>query len=277
MNLENIADFYFDYSCPIVCTAIHNGHFISENIKKNLAIDEDTQRREEDSHTEFFTEICRNRIIGRTSRFEFDLNREPEKTIYLSPEEAWGLQVRKRKPSGKAVEQTLLKYNAFYDEVRKYFDLMKEKFGKFFVYDIHSYNHRRKGIGEESTDIDRNPEIIIGTNNMPNKWFELVHDVQKDLLSYDQSGRQLDARINIKFPGGNFSRWIHRNYPDSACCVAIEFKKTFMDEWTGEFYKDKMIELRNALHSTFENIEKHLTKSRSKFRLNQLDDQKLRI
>ena len=76
-----LAEFMFEYDSPIICTAIHNGHFISKNIKENLAVTEDIQKREEDSYTEFFTEICKNRIIGRTSRFEVDINRTPENCL----------------------------------------------------------------------------------------------------------------------------------------------------------------------------------------------------
>ncbi|NQV19181.1 MAG: N-formylglutamate amidohydrolase [Armatimonadetes bacterium] len=253
-----LAEFKFEYDSPIVCTAIHNGHFISENIKENLAVYENIQKREEDSYTEFFTEICNNRIIGRTSRFEVDINRTSEKTVYLKPEDAWNLKVRKRPPTKEEIEQSLQKYHEFYSEAEIHFNKMKTKFGKFFVYDIHSYNHRRNGPNGSPADPDKNPEIILGTNIMSEKWLPLVYDVQKDLRKIDYFGRQLDVRINIKFPGGNFSKWIHRTFPDSACCIAIEFKKIFMDEWTDELFEDKILKLREALNSTLPGIRANL-------------------
>ncbi len=253
-----LAEFMFEYDSPIICTAIHNGHFISKNIKENLAVTEDIQKRGEDSYTEFFTEICKNRIIGRTSRFEVDINRTPEKTVYLKPEDAWNLKVRKQPPTKEEIEQSLQKYYRFYSEAEIHFNKMKAKFGKFFVYDIHSYNHRRNGPNSSPADPDKNPEIILGTNNMPEKWLPLVHDVQKNLRKFDYFGRQLDVRINIKFPGGNFSRWIHRNFPKSACCIAIEFKKIFMDEWTGDLDEEKQNKLKEALNSTLPGIRANL-------------------
>jgi hypothetical protein len=51
---------------------------------------------------------------------------------------------------------------------------------------------------------------------------------------FDFLGRHLDVRENIKFQGGYFPRWTHEHFPDSACVLAIEFKKFFMDEWTGK-------------------------------------------
>ena len=47
-------------------------------------------------------------------------------------------------------------------------------------------------------------------------------------------GRRLDVRENIKFRGGAFTRWVHETFPETGCSLAIEFKKFFMDEWTGE-------------------------------------------
>ena len=134
------------------------------------------------------------------------------------------------------------------------FSSMEKKFGKFFVYDIHSYNHRRNGLKVPADDPSKNPEIILGTNNMPEKWIPLVYEIQHKLQKFDFFDRNLDVRINVKFAGGHFSRWIHRNFPDSACCLAIEFKKIFMDEWTGELDELKLNKLKDALASTLPEI-----------------------
>jgi N-formylglutamate deformylase len=258
MDLKNIAEFIFDYETPIVFTAIHNGHYVSENINKNMNIDEETRRREEDSNTEFFTELGANSIVGKTSRCEFDINRTPDKAVYMKPEDSWDMKIRKRKPTGFEVAQSMLRYDAFYAETKKHFDVLKEKFGKFFVYDVHSYNHRRAGDTKPPAPLPYNPEIIIGTNNMPVNRADIIHDIHKDFLKFDYLGRTLNTRINIKFPGGNFSRWIHRTYPNSACCVALEFKKIFMDEWTGEMFPEIMEKLRDAMMGTIPNIKKNM-------------------
>ena len=48
-------------------------------------------------------------------------------------------------------------------------------------------------------------------------------------------GHRLDVRVNVRFRGGFLCRWIVEHYPDTACPLAIEFKKVFMDEWTGQW------------------------------------------
>ena len=53
--MNQLADFNFSYDSPIVCTAIHNGHDISAEMLKNLAVSEDIRLMEEDPFTERFT------------------------------------------------------------------------------------------------------------------------------------------------------------------------------------------------------------------------------
>jgi hypothetical protein len=42
-------------------------------------------------------------------------------------------------------------------------------------------------------------------------------------------------------------RWIHERYADTGCALALEFKKVFMDEWTGEPDDEHIAELGRAL------------------------------
>ena len=64
------------------------------------------------------------------------------------------------------------------------------------------------------------------------------------------AGRRLDVRENVRFRGGYFSRWVHEQYPGRGCALAIEFKKTFMDEWTGVVDDDHVAQLGDALRDT---------------------------
>lgn len=258
--MNKLAEFDFKYKSPIVCTAIHNGHDVSPEVLKNLVVYEDIRLMEEDPYTERFTKFSSNTIIAGTSRFEVDLNRSIEKCIYMKPEDSWDIHTRKESPSDLIISQSLEKYHEFYDSAKNHFTQLEKIFGNFFVYDIHSYNHHRKGSQAKFDDPKLNPEIIIGTNNMPQKWFPLVDKIHNKLTSFDYFGRPLDVGINVKFSGGHFSRWIHKNFPNSACCIAIEFKKIWMNEWTGDIYEDKLNKLIEALNSTFALIELEITK-----------------
>ena len=80
-----------------------------------------------------------------------------------------------------------------------------------------------------------------------------------ELGAYDFPGGRLDVRENVKFRGGYFSRWVHETFPKSGCALAIEFKKFFMNEWTGEpnLALVRKIEkaLRSALPRTLEELK----------------------
>ncbi len=104
---------------------------------------------------------------------------------------------------------------------------------------------------EAREEVVANPEVNIGTGTMDRmKWAPIVDRFISDLRSFDFLGRHLDVRENVKFKGGNFPRWIHETFPKSGCAIAIEFKKFFMDEWTGEPDMAQVDEIRHALAST---------------------------
>jgi hypothetical protein len=107
--------------------------------------------------------------------------------------------------------------------------------GKFVVYDLHTYNHRRSGPDGPAADPTENPQVNIGTGTMDReRWAGVIDALIQQLRDFDFPGGKLDVRENVKFRGGHWPRWIHEQFPASGCAVAIEFKKFFMDEWSGE-------------------------------------------
>ena len=244
---------------PIVAAAIHDGHRVREEVSRILSLTEAERLREEDPFTAIWTEVAETRIIGLHSRFEVDLNRPREKAVYITPEDAWGLHVWKGQPDEQLISRSLAAYDAFYAEVQSLLVDVAQHFGHFVVFDIHSYNHRREGPKALPADATGNPEVNIGTGNMDcQKWGPLVEGFIRDLQNFDFLGRHLDVRANIKFRGGHFSRWIHESFPNAGCAIAIEFKKFFMDEWTGEPDKAQINAIQNALQSTLPGILKEL-------------------
>ncbi len=69
---------------------------------------------------------------------------------------------------------------------------------------------------------------------MDPRWHPLADRFMSELRGFDFLGRHLDVRENVKFRGGHLSGWIHETFPDSGCALAVEIKKFFMDEWTGD-------------------------------------------
>jgi len=236
---------------PLVAVAVHNGHDLRPEIAKKMALSEQDRLREEDPYTGRWTEIGDTRIIVRRSRFEHDLNRPRETAIYRHPEDAWGLQMWKEELTDDEVARSLSSYDSFYQACHRCFSEVKEKFGYFVVYDLHSYNHMRNGPGGAAADPASNPEVNVGTGSLDRgRWGPVVDAFIRNMRSFDFLGRSLDVRENVKFLGRQLARWTHENFPDSGCVLALEFKKFWMDEWSGEVHQEPFDAIMRALRST---------------------------
>jgi len=246
---------------PIAATAIHDGHELRAEVLERSGLTDLARLREEDPYTGALTGVVDTRIVVRTSRFEFDLNRCRDHAVYIEPEDAWGLSVWKEAPTAEIIERSLRGYDAFYAEAQRILSAMEKRFGRFVVLDLHSYNHQRGGPGAPFDDPEKNPEVNVGTGSLDRgRWGLLVDRFIGDLADFDFRGRHLDVRENVKFRGGKLSRWIHANFPDSACCLAIEFKKFFMDEWTGVVDRPEYEVIPDALASTLPGLRESLGK-----------------
>jgi N-formylglutamate deformylase len=246
---------------PLVAAAIHNGHAVRPDVDPFLAVPKDHRLREEDPHTEQWTAVGHTQIVGTHSRFQVDLNRPRDKAVYRQPNDAWGIRVWHDEPSEEHVQRALAEYDAFYTEVHGVLSDLAERHGRFVVFDLHTYNHRRNGPDGEPAPSDGNPEVNIGTGTMDRtRWGPVVDRFMSDLRSFDCDGRALDVRENVKFKGGQFSRWVHESFPMAGCSIAIEFKKVFMDEWTGELDQSQHEWIRSALLSTVPGVLEEVAK-----------------
>jgi len=252
-----------DYSQPMLFLAIHNGHNISDDIRHIIGISESDRLREEDPFTDSFIKDKPNHIIQTTSRFAYDLNRSKEHAVYQTPEDCWGLDIYPAtKLTSQQIERSMAKYEAFYTELDKIIERFLKQHQEIIVWDVHSYNHRRGGINAPFDPEIDNPEVILGTNYykyMPEKWRPLVDTIEQTFKAEGFVGEfanraigavNLDVRQNVKFPGGYLSQYVNKTYGDRVCCIAVEFKKIWMNEWTGEVDAECL----QRLHEVFARI-----------------------
>ncbi len=216
-----------DLARPLLAVALHDGHELRDEVRALLAIDDRSRRREEDPCTASWAERHPNRLVALRSRFEVDLNRAPDRAVYLSPDEAWGLTVWRRTPPVAVVERSREEHAAFYRAACEAISRLLARHPRVLVLDLHSYNHRRNGHADPP---HFSPELNVGTGSMDRARFGVVVD------AFLESAREhgADARENVRFCGGFFPMWVHQTFPERACALALEVKKTFMDERTGE-------------------------------------------
>jgi N-formylglutamate deformylase len=231
----------------LVSTAIHAGHQIRSEIASHIGLDDAERLREEDPYTDLVLGDLGTRIVAHRSRFEVDLNRPRETSVYLTPDDAWGLEVWRRPLPQEVAERSRSVHDAFYALLAEHLDRLAAD-GPFLVLDVHSYNHRRSGPDNPPAEPHDNPEVNVGTGALDRAlWGPVIDSFVDELGRQRVAGHDLDVRENVRFRGGFLSRWVANRYPETGCVLALELKKTFMDEWTGRYDPDHLAQLRRAV------------------------------
>ena len=242
---------------PVLATAIHNGRGVPANLAARMCLSAEGRLREEDPFTEFIIRDVPNRIVVHRSRFAVDLNRSADQAIYLRPEQSWGLRVWSEPPDSTMITEALRFHNGYYRMLETMLQSVEAQFGRFVVLDVHSYNHRRHGPEAPPAHPDTMPEINIGTFSMDRRrWGYVLAPLIERLGEIDVRGRRLTVRENVAFQGkGEQTRFIHEKFPETGCAIAIEFKKVFMDEWTGVPDREALTALRAVVRSVIPLLE----------------------
>jgi hypothetical protein len=245
---------------PVVATAIHDGHELRPEVAEAVRLPEIERLREEDPFTGQAVVDVPTHVIVHRSRFEFDLNRGGDEAIYLTSEQCWGLDLWREPPKPELVERSLSVHAAYFAMLGQLLDDVAAKHGRFVLIDVHSYNHRRDGPDGIATPQDKAPDINIGTFSMPREeWAFLMDPLMAAMAEFDFNGRRLDVRENIAFQGkGEQTRFVHQRYPDRGCAIALEFKKFFMDEWTGVPDARELEAMRRFIRFTADTAERLL-------------------
>ena len=233
----------------MLATAIHAGHDLRPAIQADMALDDAVRLREEDPFTDRLVAVGGSTVVVHRSRFEVDLNRARSSAVYRTPDDAWGLDLWDHALPEAEVGRSLQLYDSFYARLGRTLDALAAR-GAFVVLDVHSYNHRRNGADEPPASVDDNPQVNVGTGSLDRDvWGHLVERFVHDLGERHVLGRRLDVRENVCFEGRELCRWVHERYWGTGCALALEFKKEFMDEWTGAVDLSHLEELRAALAS----------------------------
>lgn len=219
---------------PILAVAVHDGHELRAEIAENMSLDDATRTREEDPYTGLLASRLPSSIVVQRSRFEVDLNRPRDEALYLRPEDAWGLELWSERLGPTVAGRSLDLYDDFYEGLGEILDELVLRHGGFVLYDVHSYNHRRDGATADPAPQSTHPDVNLGTGSLPPRWKSVA-----EVFLEKASEAGFDARENVRFEGRQVAAWVHERFGHAGCALAIEFKKSFMDEWTAEVYPEK--------------------------------------
>lgn len=212
-----------------LCGAVHDGHQFRKELWDNCIHTAYERWYEEDPCTKQMVQSNPMVIAGCDSRFEYDLNRDPDTAIYT---DAWGKQLWKSPLEDIHIQKSLEKHSNFYKVVHALVSKMEEKFGAAIVYDMHSYNWKRW---------DRPvPVINLGTANIDNDRYSAFAKAWCDSLATLQLPHNIEATaaINDTFQGnGYFLKYITSNF-NQTLVLATEFSKIYCDEYAYILYPE---------------------------------------
>ena len=210
-----------DQYVPYVCGAVHDGHQFRKELWNKCLHTEYERWYEEDPKTKKMVENHPIVLAGRDSRFEYDLNRDPENAIY---EDAWGKKLWKEPLTNSEKEKSLNKHHNFYKVVDALIAKLEQKFGVVVVYDMHSYNWQR---WEREV-----PVFNIGTSNVDQKRFDETIKIWRKSLEEIKLPNNIKttAKINDVFKGnGYFLKHITHKF-DNTLVLATEVSKIYCNE-----------------------------------------------
>ncbi len=117
------------------------------------------------------------------------------------------------------VDYLLKDYDMFYGELHRLLSNFQKRFGRFVIFDIHSYCHRRSGLDGPEADPELNPEVNVGTGTMNRElWAPIIDRFISDMQSFNNEGSKLDVRENIKFQRRIFSKIYSRKFSKISLC-----------------------------------------------------------
>lgn len=223
---------------PYICAAVHDGHQFRKSLWNTCLHTEYDRWYEEDPCTKEMVRSHPIVIAGRDSRFEYDLNRDPENAIY---QDAWGKKLWKEPLSEKELKKSLEKHSTFFKVVHALVQQVEQKYGRAIVFDMHSYNLQRW---------DREvPTWNLGTSNIDNHRFGALVSRWSQRLGEMTlpNGILSTSKINDTFQGnGYFLKYITENFKNTLV-LATEIAKVYCNEANGILFPEVVAAIEQQL------------------------------
>ena len=244
---------------PYLCTAIHAGSRLREDLAKNCSLTKDERRQEEDPYTDQMVEYFPITITSLDSRYEYDLNRPPNECIH---EVAWEKKVWRSPLSKKQKQESKDKHSRFYKILGVLIQEVIKRAGGCLIVDLHSYNWQIRSYPSA-------PVFNIGTSQLQTKkWDFLLKTFETGLSGITIPNLDTSVGRDVVFFGRGYqATFVRKKFPKIPL-IPLEVKKVFMDEKAGEAFplviEALQIGLNNAILSTATQYAHYLGKKKAR-------------
>jgi len=224
---------HLDFDRPQIAVAIHAGHRVRPELLPFMALSDAERLFEEDEATEVMIRRFSNAVWVLESRAVYDLNRDEDSALPLTPEKFWGTRVYKEVPPREMNRKSLERYRRFYRHLGTLITHLLDRFDRCVVYDIHSYNITR----QQAKGFDDPPVFNLGTRGIDrNRWRQEVDDWLSLLGTIRLPGITPTVAENQVFMGhGELCRRL-TDWDSRILVLPTEVSKVYMDELTGKVY-----------------------------------------
>ena len=253
ITMLGAAAFEFKKPSNAIAVALHAGSRVRSGLNGVMQVGAVERSREEDLYTDALVEDFPLVMVARDSRFEYDLNWEEAHCIYDYQKKKWGHQVWSRPLTKSERDETIAKYREFHRLLDMMIEYVLSRVGPVLLFDIHSFCYQREDRVHWWTD--NKPEINVGTRYIHRDYFAAqVEAFMRMNSGIILEGKRLRIAENEIFPGGFLTRKYAAMHPHTVCVLAVEYKKIYMDEWSGKLYPEKLDLLKRSLLLTKDQI-----------------------
>ncbi|UUM33029.1 flavohemoglobin expression-modulating QEGLA motif protein [Vibrio japonicus] len=242
---------------PVVCTAIHAGSRLRDELIHRCVLDESERFFEEDPFTDDMIASQPITMVGLDSRFEYDLNRALTLSTYYKS--AWSRLVWKKPLSTRHRAESHRKHMAFYTVYEAIIAKLESMHDNVVVFDMHSYNYKR-----QKSDA---PVFNIGSSQIDmERWGTSVHRFCSELGKMELPNITTTAEIDSVFEGRGYLISHTNAHFDRTLVLPTEVKKVFMEEESGTLFPLVLEALQSGLKEAFSQTSAFLQRKHSKKR-----------
>lgn len=246
-----------DHYVPYVCTAIHAGNHIRDELIKNFILDGNERHLEEDPYTADFISSMPITLVSCDSRYEYDLNRPKNQCVYFKT--ALGKSVWNKPLSQAQRHRGQQKHHAFYMVYEALVRKLEAMYNACLVFDLHTYNYQR--LDSET------PTFNLGTSQVEkDRWSRVLSFLLRSLNKIKLPQQENTVGENKVFQGRGYLIAHTNAHFDNTLVLPLEVKKIFMDELSGKLYplvlNSIKPQLKDVISATAAYFAKHYTRKR---------------